>query len=568
MDFKALLNQIGLLYQNLSLRQRIVAIGSVVLVVGFIVFLSFYKSGSKSDTEGYSVLFENVSASDSALIIEQLEKDGIKYKLKNESTILVPSEIVYKERIAIASLGIPKSSKVGFEIFDKQEFGATDFDQRVKYLRALEGELARTIEALMPIENAKIHIAIPKDSVFTERQIPPSASIVLAIKEGTKLTTKQITGIKNLVASSITNMSAERVKVVDQNGIPLGEEEIFESELVAQQMRYKREFEANYEEKIKKVLAPIVGGNDKVVAKVTIDFNFAREDSVSEVYDPNSVPRSEQNVEEKREGRKPSEVKGVPGAVSNIGPVEGIEEYKATELYEKSSTTTNYEISKKVTNVKDEFATIRRLSAAVVVDGKYEEQQDEDGKAKLTFVPLDAASVANISEIVKQSIGFNAQRGDEVTVSNFEFKPLYPQVTQKTGFLGFMSKAESYLGPFGPVFKYLLVAIILFVFYKKVIVPFSEKMLEEPMPEDEYIAKEEEDFDEQPEDTLEKFKQARKKVEEQLGITDDFDEEGLKYEVLLEKMKTITAERTEEVANLLQSMIKSDSDFSIMKDMQ
>ena len=563
MDFKTLLNQIAALFQSLSLRQRIVAAGSVAVVVGFLVFLSFYKGGRTQSFDGYSVLFDNTSPADSALIIQQLEKDNIPYKVYNEGTVMVPSDLVYKERIAIAALGIPKNSKVGFEIFDKQEFGATDFEQRIKYLRALEGELARTIEGLMPISDANVHIAIPKDTVFTERQTPPSASIVLSIRPNMHLKLKQITGIKNLVAASVTNMTPENVKVVNQDGVPLGEEEgAYENEMVQNQLKYKRDYESNYEQKIINVLAPVIGGVDKVVAKVTIDFDFAREDSVSEVYDPNSVPRSEQAVEEKREGNKPAEVGGVPGAVSNIGPVEGLESQKSTEKYSKSSTTTNYEISKKVTNVKDEFATIRRLTAAVVVDGKYEFGKDETGKetGELEFVPLTKEQLESITAVVRQTVGYSQGRGDEVTVSNFEFKPLQGDgtvVPTKT----WVMTAEVYLSPLAPLIKYLLVGIVLFVFYKKVILPFSERMID-VAPEEVEVPLAEEVEDESAEDTLEKFRQARKKVEDQLGIGDDFNEDEMRYDVLLEKLKTVANDRSEEIAGLLQNMIRSEADFS------
>ena len=224
MDFKALLLQISQVYQKLSLRQKIVAASSIVVVVGFLVFLSIYKSSRGDSYAGYGVLFENISPSDSALIIDQLNKDGVSYKLANEGTILVPNADVYRERISVATLGIPKESKIGFEIFDKQEFGATDAEQRVKFQRALEGELARTIESLNSIQKASVRIAIPKETVFTQRQTPPSASIVVELKQGVNLSQKQIFGIKNLVAAAVTNLSVENVKIVNQDGIALGEE--------------------------------------------------------------------------------------------------------------------------------------------------------------------------------------------------------------------------------------------------------------------------------------------------------------------------------------------------------
>jgi flagellar M-ring protein fliF len=564
MDFKALLHQISQIYQKLSLKQKIVAGGSIVLVVAFLVFLTLYKNKTENFS-GYSVLFENISPSDSALIVDQLNKDSVKYKLANEGTILVPTGDVYKERIAVATLGIPKESKIGFEIFDKQEFGATDAEQRVKFQRALEGELARTIESLSSIQKATVRIAIPKESVFTERQSLPTASIVVELKPGVNLNAKQIFGIKNLVAASVTNLSTENVKIVNQDGVALGDEDgEFDSDAIAQQIRYKREFENNYEQKIVNVLAPIVGGADKVVAKVNIDFDFDKKDTKSEVYDPNNVVRSESNIEEKRQGSSPNEVGGVPGAVSNIGPVQGLDDSTLREQYNKSSQQTNYEISKKVTNIKGQFASINRVSAAVVIDGLYQSKKDKDGKptGELEFTPLTKEQRDSITNLIKQSIGFNQSRGDEVSLDNFEFKT-GRDVSTGEKMDGFMN---NYVMPFLPIFKYLFAALLLYIFYKKVIVPFMQKMLEETKEEEGRVEDNLEDIEVDAEDTLEKFKAARKKVEEQLGLSGEFNEDELKYDVLLEKMKIVVTERSEEISNLLQDMIKNDSDFNMRKE--
>ncbi len=564
MDFKALLHQISQIYQKLSLKQKIVAASSIVLVVAFLVFLTLYKSKNENFA-GYSVLFENISPNDSALILDQLNKDGIKYKLANEGTILVPTSDVYKERIAVATLGIPKESKIGFEIFDKQEFGATDAEQRVKFQRALEGELARTIESLSSIQKATVRIAIPKESVFTERQALPTASIVVELKPGVSLNAKQIFGIKNLVAASVTNLSTENVKIVNQDGVALGDEDgEFDSDAIAQQIRYKREFENNYEQKIVNVLAPIVGGADKVVAKVNIDFDFDKKDTKSEVYDPNNVVRSESNIEEKRQGSAPNEVGGVPGAVSNIGPVQGLDDSTLKEQYNKSSQQTNYEISKKVTNVKGQFASINRVSAAVVIDGLYQSKKDSDGKptGEVEFTPLSKEQRESITNLIKQSIGYNQNRGDEVSLDNFEFKT-GKDISASEKMDGFVN---NYVVPFMPLLKYIFAALLLYIFYKKVIVPFMQKMLEETKEEEEQVQDGLEDIEVDAEDTLEKFKAARKKVEEQIGLSGEFNEDELKYDVLLEKMRAVITERNEEIAMLLQDMVKNDSDFNMRKE--
>ncbi|EAL0271893.1 flagellar basal body M-ring protein FliF [Campylobacter lari] len=556
MDYKTILHQVGQLYQNLSLRQRIIIAASIVVVVGFLVFLTLFRSGSTVASEsGYSVLFENANTSDSAMIVTQLEKSGVPYILRNEGTILVPNEQVYKQRLAIASAGLlPKDNKVGFELFDKQEFGATEAEQKVKYQRALEGELARTIESLEPIHSATVHIAFAKDTLFTQQQVPPTASVALTIKDGLKLNKKQIMGIKNLIASSVTKLTPENVKIMDQKGIPLDDEGAFESDLIAAQIKYKRDQEYELEQKIVASIAPFAGGYDRVVAKVSIDYDFSKEESQSEVYDPNTVVRSEQTLEEHREGYKDKEIQGVPGAVSNIGPVEGLDDKGAREVYTKNQTTTNNEISKKITNTTKQFATVKRISAAVVVDGKYKVITDDQGNITNEYIPLNDKEIQAIENLTKGAIGFNLARGDAVEVNNLEF---HRTVKVENKVQTFYSR---FIEPFIPPVKYVFAAILLFIFYKKVIVPFSQKMLADIKLEEEMEGKDGQVIDDA-EDAIEKFNAARKKVEEQLGFGDNFDEDALQYDVLLEKLRAVANEKGEEVALLLQKLVENEAEF-------
>ncbi len=556
MEFKTLLNQMAALLHNLTIRQKIVAMLSMVMLVGFLVFLTLYKGSNSGSIKGYSVLFENTSAGDSALIIQQLEKERVPYKILNEGTIAVPSEVVYKERIAIAALGIPKNSKVGFEIFDKTEFGATDFEQKIKYVRALEGELSRTIESLAPIAKASVHIAIPKESVFTQKASLPTASVVLTIRSGMSLSLKQIVGIKNLIAASIAQLVPENVSIVNQNGESLGDEpnDLSKSELVKNQIRYKKEYETNFEQKIIDVLAPILGGVDHINAKVTVDFDFSQQDFVSEIYDPNTVPRSEQSTEEKREGKEPQEVGGVPGAVSNIGPVQGIESTKKAETYQKSSSTTNYEVSKKVINAKDEFAKIKRITAAVVVDGTYKSGNSSGENTKeVTYVPLSKEQMDAIKDIVKQTVGFNTTRGDEVSVNNFEFKKMADE-SKSVVTKDWVDKASLYLNPLVPILKYILIGILLLIFYQKVVKPFGQHM-NDAQPENSTKNAENDNSQE----SVETLKQMHQTMQEQFELEKNLNEESAKYDLVLEKLKALSDQKSEEFASLLQSMIRSES---------
>jgi len=566
MDFKTLFTQLSAFFLKLNRNQRIVIAVTTVTVIAFLTFLMLYTSG-RTKEEGYKVLFDNLSSSDAALVIEQLKKDGIDYRLGANNVIEVPKEVVYQERINIASLGIPKDSQVGFELFDNQEFGATSFDQQIKFLRALEGELSRTIAALAPIEKATVHLALPKKSVFVSKDIKPTASVILELKQSRVLSRKQISGIKNLVSSAVTELNSDEVSVVNSDGESLGDDDdvTASDEMAKIQMRYRSKMERTYEEKIVKVLAPFIGSNERVVAKVTINFDFSQKHSTQETFDPENVVRSEQVLEEKREGFKPKEIGGVPGAVSNIGPVEGLEGRETKEKYEKNTQTTNYEISKITSNTKGEFATIRRITAAVVVDGRYAPGKNEDGteSGKMVYVALDESEINAISNLVRQSIGINKARGDDISVTNFQFKSTMALMTPPGEYEYLIKSMERYFGPVAPFMKYLVVFIILFIMYKKMVLPFSERMLEVTKAEED-MEKPVLDFgDEEDEDLLGKVNEMRKKVEGQLGIGENFNEDELKYEVLIEKLRTMFEDRPEEIAVLLATLLQKEYE---MKD--
>ena len=562
MDLKALFEQIRNLYRKLNKKQKIVILATIVVVVGFISALIVWNSvNNKAGIlyPGYAVLFEGISPEDGALIIQQLQQDNIPYKIPKDNTILIPQERVYEERMKLASNGIPKSSKIGFEIFDTKDFGATDFDQRIKYLRAIEGELSRTIESLAPIQKATVHLAQPEKTVFVSEQTPPTASVVLVFKPAQTLTPKQISGIKNIVSSAIPNLTIENVEVVNEKGEPLSElDELGGArELAAAQLRYKTNFEQTLEEKIINILAPITGGVEGVVAKVTAEFDFAQKESTQEYYDPNNVVRSIQDLEEKREGFRPKEIGGVPGVVSNIGPVQGLEDEDTKERYEKTQNTTNFEISKTISNIKGEFATIRRLSAAVVVDGRYTRELNEDGVEQLRYTALSEDETIKISALVRQAIGYSEQRGDEVSVSNFQLNGQLSGFKARTPLERFVEATVKLLEPFMPLLKYALVGLILFFFYKKVIVPFSERMLEARADEEEELESLIK-IDEDEEENSDRLNEMRRRIEDQLGMGSGGNEDEIKYNVLLEKIKELTMEKPAELANLFQTLVRDE----------
>ncbi len=565
MDFKVLFSQLVILYDKLTKEQKMIVAAAVVGIVSFLIFLVVFTS-TKNTKDSYEVLFDSLSSSDAAKVVAQLEKDGVPYKLEANNIIKVPKGVVYKERINIASLGIPKDTGVGFELFDKQEFGATSFDQKIKHLRALEGELSRTINALGPIESATVSLALPKDTLFVSKQIDPTASVMVVVNEGRSLSSKQIRGIKNLVAAAVPKLTSSNVMLVSSDGNTLGDEDEMAQmgELSLVQQRYKLKEEKKRQRKILEVISPFVGGTEKVVAQVTIEFDFSIKNSTSETYDPENVVRSEQVSEEKRTGSKPSQVGGVPGTVSNIGPVKGLSSNQTSEEYVKNSGTTNYEVGKTVSTTKSQFARIKRITAAVVVDGKYKASLDSNGEVteKIEYVALNETDINALSSLVSRAIGINENRGDQITVQNLQFDriktaPSVDGVTQSKIFIA------TYLAPFSGVFKYLFVLLLLLILYKKVISPFADRMLEISREEDSLTAPLLDIEDDEEEDLVEKVQQMRKKVEDQLGVGENFNEDELKYEVILDKVRTMADEAPEDIASLLQALLSEEADANL-----
>ena len=568
MDFKVLFSQLVVLYAKLTKQQKMIIAAAIIGIVSFLIFMVVYTAKQTGDNK-YETLFDSLSSNDAAKVVEELEKNNIPYQLEENNIIKVPKEHVYKQRIAIASLGIPKNSGVGFELFDKQEFGATNFDQNIKYLRALEGELSRTIESLSPIEKVSVSLAIPKETLFVSKQEEPTASVMVTLVDGRTLSPKQIRGIKNLVAAAVPKLKLANVMLVSSDGETLGDEDEMAQlgELSAVQQKFKIKEEKKAQAKIIEVLSPFVGGVDKVVAQVTIEFDFSIQSSTSEKFDPENVVRSEQVSEESREGSAPAEVGGVPGTVSNIGPVEGLQSNQTKEKYQKNTGTTNYEVSKTVSTVKSEFARIKRITAAVMVDGKYKTKLDDSGAAtdELEYIALDEADMEAVTSLVSRAIGVDETRGDQISVRNLQFRR-DGTLAGDDGVSKAFAFSQTYLAPFSGLFKYLFVLLLLFILYKKVIAPFAERMLEISKEEDDLKAPVLDLDDDQEEDLVEKVQAMRKKVEDQLGVGGTFNEDELKYDVLLEKVRTLAEDSPEEIAALLQALLSEEVEVNSKSD--
>ena len=566
MDFKVLFTQLVTLYTKLTKQQRLIIVGAIVGIVSFLIFMVIYTAEKDTNTR-YEVLFDSLSSEDAAKVVTQLEAENIPYQLLENNVIKVPKNVVYKQRISIAaSQGISTDPDgVGFELFDNQEFGATSFDQRIKLLRAREGELSRTINALTPIESATVSLALQKETLFVSKQKDPTASVMVTLIEGRTLSSKQVRGIKNLVASAVPNMSPINVMLVNGDGETLGDEEEMAQmgELSATQQKYKTKEERKREKKILQVIGPFVGGTKSVVAQVTIEFDFSIKNSTSESFDPENVVRSEQISEEKRDGGTPEQVGGVPGTVSNIGPVQGLKSNQVSEKYEKNAGTTNYEVGKTVSTTKSQFARITRITAAVIVDGKYQHKLAEDGSSsdEVEYKSLEQSDLQALTSLASRAIGIDENRGDLISVENLRFKRDKISAGED-GVSQALVFSQTYLAPFSGLFKYIFVLLLLLILYKKVISPFSQRMLE-ISKEEVSLAKPVLDIDDdEDEDLVQKVQDMRKKVEDQLGVGDGFNEDELKHEVLLEKVKTMAEDAPDEIASLLQALLSEESEGS------
>ncbi|MEA2093950.1 MAG: flagellar basal-body MS-ring/collar protein FliF, partial [Pseudomonadota bacterium] len=371
-----------------------------------------------SQTPDYSMLYAGLSDADAAQVAESLEQGGIPYRIERGSgAITVPGSQVHEARLQLASRGLPRGDGSGFELFEKSSsFGTSRFMEKARYNRAIEGELARTIAKLQSVESARVHLAIPKQSVFVRNKSKTRASVVLNLFSGARLDEERITGIVHLVAASVPGLEADQVTVVDQKGRLLTNSGPSGIAASSSQLSYTRSLETLYVQRIKNILGPILG-EDGVRAQVVADVDFTMVETTTESYQPdNRAVRSEETFEEKTSG---TGVAGVPGALTNQPPRAGttgtveIAENTATPVNRTSRATRNYELDHSVSHSRTAPGGVQRLSVAVVVD--YREQTREDGT--LERVPLGEEEMSRIRALVKDAVGYDAERNDSVNVS-------------------------------------------------------------------------------------------------------------------------------------------------------
>ena len=424
----------------LPLRSKLSAALGVAALAGVVLAMTLWSS--KGD---FKVLYANLSDKDGGAVIAQLSQMNVPYRIsEGGAAILVPAGQVHDLRLKLATAGLPKGSVSGYELMDNARFGQTQFQERLTFQRGLEGELTRSITSMAAVQNARIHLALPNQNGFFREQQKPSASVLLSLHPGRTLDRAQVAGIVHLVSSSVPELDPKNVSVLDQTGALLTSGERSQNGgMDAQQLQYVNQIETGYAKRIADLLEPIVG-RDNLRATVTADVDFSQSEATSEEFRPNQgdkaavVIRSQQTSEQNgANGATPS---GVPGAASNQPPVAATAPLTgaaqplqtaqggaagAAGNSGRRDATTNYEIDKTVRVTRNASGNVKRLNAAVVVNNR----SVTDPKGKTTQVPLTDPEIEKLATLVRESIGFNKDRGDSVKVVNAPFKiEVIPQV--------------------------------------------------------------------------------------------------------------------------------------------
>lgn len=396
--FKQLIAQLSAIWEKLSLQQRIL----ISALVGFMFFGLFGlviwsgSSGSGGGSgSGMKLLFNNVAIEDMAEMTEELDNGQYKYELRhNGSALYVSSDQIYEIRMALAREGLPSSKGVGFELFDKVDLGATDFEQKVKIKRAIQGELTRTIESIKEIEAARVHVVMPEESIFLEQKQPAKASVKLKVRSGRKLTKEQIRGITYLVSNSIEDLDAQNVTIVDNSGRLLSNPYTDDPTALAssRNIELQTNVELMLQRKVEGQLSRILGEGKSSVT-IAADLDFDQVESTLEKFNPESkVVRSEERDE--------TSVKNAPDG---------------DRTNERSLS--NYEIDKTVERIIREVGNVKRLTVSVAVNGRY--TTDEEGKR--VYEPRSPEELSSFESIIKNAVGYDLARGDRISVVNLQF---------------------------------------------------------------------------------------------------------------------------------------------------
>lgn len=420
-EFQLYLQRLREYFGNLSVPQRISYFGGAAIFIGALVFLVYV--ANRTD---YTVLYSGLSQSDMGEISQALKAKKVPYKV-SDGNIEVAKEQVYETRLNLAAEGIPKGAGSGFEIFDQQKLGSTEFVQKINYQRALQGELARTINGMNEVMESRVHLVMPEESLFKDDQKPPSAAVVLKLRPGARIEQKQLQGIVHLVAATVRGLEESHITVMSTDGQVLFKKNAGEQSVQASnaQLERKQKMEEDMRQKVQSMLEQVLGAN-KVLARVNLDLDLNQVQIAEETFNPDSaVIRSQQRSIEANDGKEPA-VKGNPDSPINLeskllqsNSTQTTETPKAGKQFNRQREVVNYEINKTSRQIVQMPGNVKKVSVAVIVDGRYENKGD--AKAKPAYIARSAEEMKSIEDLVKKAVGYSDTRGDQITVSNIPF---------------------------------------------------------------------------------------------------------------------------------------------------
>ncbi len=457
-----LISQFSEFYNTLSPIKKMSILASI-----FTIFASVVIVGLMVSSTNYAVLFSNVPPNQLPLVVQNLQEKNIPFRLAdNGATVMVPKDLLHATQMSVMTeLGTGKIGNVGLEIFEKQDFGATSYSQRINYQRALQGELMRAINTLSAVRQTRVILALPERKTFLEEAGQPSASVVLDLHQGKTLQPDQIRGITQLVASSVQGMAPERVTVVDTRGRTLSRDGSPESVASAELLDIKARVESNIEQRVESILARVVGVG-KVTARVNATLNPRHISMIEETVDPDSTAvRSIQTEEEVLDGARTNPV-GIPGARANLPGAEEMGEVGFKQNVRKELKSTNFAVPKTVRNIREAAGGLERISVAVLVDGVEAPVTLEDGTVEMQWQPRSAEELARFETIVRNAIGFNAARGDSVSIESIRFQ--YDDMSDAQSLMTFLDQEKL----LRQLTQWSLIGLILVLFFFIVMRPF------------------------------------------------------------------------------------------------
>lgn len=400
------------------LSRKLALIGIIVISASLFGLLIF-----QGRTADYQLLYANLAEKDAAPVITWLKTEKIPYQIKNNGrNIWIPADVLYETRLNLAANGLPSGGGIGFEVFDKQSFALTDYVQKVNYTRALQGELARTIASLSPVESARVHLALPEKRLFKDQQKQPSASVIVTLVQGQTLDEKQVQGIVHLIAGSITDMIPENITVVDSNGVALDsglndeEEKYLSVDMLAYQQQVEQRLELRAQDLLDKTM-----GEDKAMVRVSATLDFSKVEKTEELYDGEEpVVRSEQVNQEQSGTPAPAGIPGVDSNLQGIEPLQG-----GGNSSNRTSRTTNYEISKTINKIINPVGTIQKLSVSILVADK---TVPATGDSPATTQPRTPEELQALQAMVAAALGLVTDRGDQINVLSMPFTETAEQI--------------------------------------------------------------------------------------------------------------------------------------------